>query len=114
MKNKPHLDEEALAELRDVMEGEFKLLIQTFISDSLERIASLKAALNAGDANAFCNMVHSLKGSSINIGAPRLGTICQAAEMAGKAQELNQASILLIAIETEFQIVSDRLRALLI
>ncbi len=114
MKNKPHLDEEALAELQDVMEGEFKLLIQTFIDDSLDRIASLRAALDANDADAFSNMVHSLKGSSINIGAPRLGKICQAAEIAGKAHELNQASTLLIAIETEFQIVSDRLRALLI
>jgi HPt (histidine-containing phosphotransfer) domain-containing protein len=113
MKDKPHLDEEALAELQEVMEGEFKLLIQTYIGDSLERIAGLKIALNAGDIDAFTKMAHSLKGSCINIGAPYLGELCQAAEIAGKSQEMKQASALLETITAEFQVVTERLKKLL-
>src|SRR5690554_1499436 len=38
MNDKPHLDEEALAELKDVMEEEFDVLIQTYLADSRSRI----------------------------------------------------------------------------
>mgnify|MGYP004274314837 CR=1 FL=1 len=34
MNDKPHLDVEALAELQDVMEDEFDVLIQTYLADS--------------------------------------------------------------------------------
>lgn len=113
MDKTPHLDEEALAELRDVMEDEFTLLIKTYVGDSLERISGLKTALKAGDEGAFTRMAHSLKGSCINIGAPYLGELCQAAEAAGKAQRLDLASALLKNIEFEFQVVSDQLKTLL-
>ena len=38
MNDKPHLDVEALAELQDVMEDEFDVLIQTYLADSRSRI----------------------------------------------------------------------------
>ena len=47
MGDKPHLDEEALAELQDVMEDEFEVLIQTYLADSQDRIHSLRQALEA-------------------------------------------------------------------
>jgi HPt (histidine-containing phosphotransfer) domain-containing protein len=112
MSDKPHLDEEALAELQDVMEGEFDVLIQTYIGDSSERIAGLKAAFNAGDTDGFTKMAHSLKGSSINIGAPRLGELCHRAEMAGRAQESDQIPALLDAIDAELETVAGQLRSL--
>jgi HPt (histidine-containing phosphotransfer) domain-containing protein len=113
MSDKLHLDQEALAELQDVMEGEFDVLVQTYINDSLERIGGLKAALDAGDAEELAKVAHSLKGSCINIGAPRLGDLCQRAEVAGKSQNLGQVPVLLKAIDAEFQIVSGQFRALL-
>lgn len=112
MNDKPHLDEEALAELQDVMEGEFDVLVQTYIGDSSERIARLKAALNADDIDGFTKMAHSLKGSSINIGAPHLGELCEKAEMAGKAHKPDQMPALLKAIDVEFKAVSGRLQSL--
>ena len=33
MNDKPHLDEEALTELQDVMEDEFDVLIETYLKD---------------------------------------------------------------------------------
>lgn len=114
MTDKPHLDEEALAELRDVMEDEFDVLIQTYIADSHERIRGLQEALRSGDADAFARTAHSFKGSCINIGAPRLGELCLKAEMAGKEGLLDDASGLLDDIDREFEQVIERLDGLMV
>lgn len=113
MVDTPHLDEEALAELQDVMEDEFDMLIQTYLNDSRERIESLKAALNEGRVDAFAKTAHSFKGSCINIGAPRLGELCREAEKAGRDERLSDVLPVLDAIEVEFQRVTDGLHTLM-
>ena len=114
MTDKPHLDEEALAELRDVMEDEFEVLIQTYLADSRDRIQALREALKAEDSDAFAKTAHSFKGSCINIGAPRLGAICLKAEMAGKESRLEDAPDLLDEIDREFEQVIGRLDGMLV
>ncbi|MEX0605950.1 MAG: Hpt domain-containing protein [Marinobacter sp.] len=109
MNDKPHLDEEALAELQDVMEDEFDVLIRTYIADSRDRIEALKSALQSSDADAFKKSAHSFKGSCINIGAPRLGALCYEAEKAGNEQQLDGAAVLLDTIATEFETISRML-----
>src|SRR5690554_168960 len=112
MNDKPHLDEEALAELKDVMEDEFDLLIQTYLNDSRSRIETLRQALADNEPDLFARAAHSFKGSSINIGAPRLGDICVEAEQVGKAGALEQGPAVLARIEAEFREVQARLRSL--
>lgn len=103
MNDKPHLDEEALAELRDVMEDEFAILIETYLNDSRDRIAALGLALEQGDADEFRATAHSFKGSCINIGAPRLGALCFQAEQSGRESRLDDGAACLKEIEAEFQ-----------
>ncbi|MBE0485311.1 Hpt domain-containing protein [Marinobacter sp.] len=109
MTDKPHLDEEALAELQDVMDDEFDVLIQTYLADSRTRLDSLWQTLNAGDADGFAKSAHSFKGSCVNIGAPCLGALCMEAEQLGKAGKLEAAPAVVKAIEAEFSEVSARL-----
>lgn len=108
-----HLDHEALSELKDVMEEEFDILISTFLEDSAERIVHLRQALTDRQVETFTKAAHSLKGSCINIGAPELGELCLAAEMAGRDGNLDQGAEQLEAIEKEFQQVSQDLRSYL-
>lgn len=114
MSKTPHLDEEALAELQDVMDDEFELLIYTFLSDSRERIAGLKRALSGQDADALAKMAHSFKGSCINIGAPQLGELCKVVETAGKEQRLADAPATVEAIESEFRNITGMLEGFLV
>lgn len=107
---KPHLDEEALAELRDVMEDEFPVLIETYINDSRERISALQEAIGSGDAEECCKTAHSFKGSSINIGAPRLGDICFSTEQAARASRMSDCANYLSEIEEEFRTVRELFR----
>jgi len=112
MVDTPHLDEEALAELRDVMEDEFPILIETYLMDSKERVDSLKEAMANEDSDAFAKTAHSFKGSSINIGAPRLGELCLKAEKVGQSEKLDEAPAILEDIDEEFQKVTNAFQAL--
>ncbi|HET8850341.1 MAG TPA: Hpt domain-containing protein [Marinobacter sp.] len=109
MNDRPHLDEDALAELRDVMEDEFELLIRTYVADSRSRMSALRDACDRQDPDLFAKAAHSFKGSCINIGAPRLGDICLQAEQLGKTGDLASAPGLLAQMEEEFSVVADRL-----
>lgn len=108
-----HLDHEALAELKDVMEDEFSILIETYLQDSAERVRQLQHAFALRDADAFGRMAHSFKGSCINIGAPRLGELCMEAERMGRQGSLDGAPALLEAIAAEFEIVREQLHHML-
>lgn len=109
MTDQPHLDEEALAELQDVMEDEFEMLLRTFIADSRSRIGTLRKALSQSDADELSKTAHSFKGSCINMGAERLGYFCLQVERAGKSGDLTAVPTLIESIESEFTEVSRRL-----
>ncbi|AZT84427.1 Hpt domain-containing protein [Marinobacter sp. NP-4(2019)] len=113
MNDKPHLDEEALAELKDVMEDEFEVLIHTYIGDSVDRLASIRDALEEGNADALVKAAHSFKGSSINIGAPRLGVLCLEVENAGREGRLAEAGSFVEEIDSEFRHVRSMLERIL-
>lgn len=114
MNDRPHLDEEALAELQDVMDDEFDVLIHTYLNDSAERIAALRSALAAGDADALGKTAHSFKGSCINIGAPRLGALCLEVEEAARTSGLAELDPVLTRIESEFEHVRRMLQGFLV
>lgn len=104
-----HLDYETLETLKQVMEGEFGLLVSTFKQDSTERIASLRNLIQQEDTDLVRRAAHSFKGSSSNIGAQRLSTLCAALEKKALAGSLQGALIDLQEIEQEFLAVQAQL-----
>ncbi|MCP5160353.1 MAG: Hpt domain-containing protein [Hahellaceae bacterium] len=109
--NVTHVDLNALAELKEVMEEEFTILLETYLNDSLDRIEQLKSAYAAGDADAFSRAAHSFKGSSNNLGVVLLAQYCQEAETQSKGGDLSQGQQLIEKIENEFEIVTQQLQA---
>jgi len=102
MSSQTHLDREVLQTLREVMEDQFPVLINTFIADSDERIRSLQKALATQDSEAVRRQSHSFKGSCHNIGAQCLGDLCQTMEDRGRAGELEGLERHLVDIQQEF------------
>jgi len=105
-----HIDLNALAELKEVMEDEFSILLETYLNDSLDRIEQLKVALAKGDADGFSRAAHSFKGSSNNLGVTLLAQYCQEAESASKAGDLSQGQAQIDKIENEFEVVAHILQ----
>ncbi|UZE94950.1 Hpt domain-containing protein [Alkalimarinus alittae] len=105
-----HIDFSALAELREVMEEEFDVLLETFLHDSAERVVQIKEAAKAQNAEALSRAAHSFKGSCTNVGVPILASLCMEAELKGKRGELDDIDVLVDKIEAEFTNISELLK----
>jgi histidine phosphotransfer protein HptB len=105
-----HLDFEALAELREVMEDEFEVLIETYLHDSAERVIQIQEAAKVMDAEALSRAAHSFKGSCTNVGVPVLAKLCMEAELKGKTGDLEGIDELVTSIEHAFLEVSQLMK----
>lgn len=104
-----HLDHSVLSALRDVMEDEFPVLLETFLTDSAERLRQIRQALAQADSQALRLAAHSFKGSCSNMGAPLLAGLCKQLEDIARREQLADAPSLVPLIEQEFQVVHDLL-----
>lgn len=104
-----NLDTGAIETLKEVMEDEFNLLLDTFFEDSVQRLADLKQHVSEQDAEALRRTAHSLKGSASNLGASGLADLCLKAEEMGLQGNLSDAGPLVDDIHSEYQAVSAQL-----
>lgn len=77
------IDPDVQVALRDLMQDDYPLLLQTFRTDALKRLAQLSASIENEDWEAFRQAAHSFKGSCGNMGAQALQQACEVAETAG-------------------------------
>ena len=106
-----HLDYDTLNTLKQVMEDDFALLIDTFVQDSTDRIRTLHDVIQGTEADLIRRAAHSFKGSSSNIGAPRLSALCSALEKKALANNFEGLGSDLDEIEREFAQVLVLLRS---
>ena len=100
-----HVDNGVLETLRDVMEDEYSLLLETFLADSEERLRLLVAAAQSADAQAMRLAAHSFKGSCSNMGALLLASLCKELEELARRELLDQVAPVLEQVQREFAIV---------
>lgn len=103
-----HLDYSVLSALQEVMEGEYPLLLDTFLSDSERRLSQLHHASNPIDLG---QTAHSFKGSSSNMGARRLAYLCELLEERVKEVSPSGIEELVSRIEGEYATVRRLYRA---
>jgi HPt (histidine-containing phosphotransfer) domain-containing protein len=110
----PALDITALARLERF--GGKKLLremIQLFQSAAPERIAAARAGVAAGDIAAAELALHSLKSSSAQLGAMRLGRLSEEGEVLTRAGTLDGVDELVSQLEDELVRVQEWLAGIL-
>ena len=106
-----HLDVDALEMLKDIMEDEFTLLVNTFLTDALERIEQINSAINNQSADDIRRAAHSFKGSSANIGAHTLQQYCLDLEKAGHENNLSEVAQMAEKISQEYTITAQLLKS---
>ncbi len=102
-----------------VIEGLFDLggdelleeLADLFLEDVPPRLEALREAIGSGDAPSVGQVAHALKGSSGNMGATRMASICAKLEAVGISEDLTKAPKLLDQLEAEFSRVRPALLA---
>ena len=98
----PATDRDALTRLERF--GGVKLLdemIALFLENARERLAAAAAGLDAGDAVATENAMHSLKSSSAQLGALHLSRLCEQAESIAHRGTLTEIAGLLAQCREE-------------
>jgi len=94
-----HFDE---SELMDRVDGDVEFLAETvemLVSDGPALLASIRAAIDAGDAGAVGRHAHALKGMISNFCAPATQEQALALEKMGKCGDLAGAPGSLTALE---------------
>ena len=102
-----HVDMDMLSELKEIMEEDFNILIETYIEDSSSRLTDINEAYNERDSEALRGAAHSFKGSSSNVGAVLLADLCRIAEDLGREGRVEEVEDLLTKIKDEFHSVKD-------
>lgn len=101
------IDESRLAGLRDLVspDGSSVLaqILDHFLSLSVDRMAALRLARQAGDVDRVREVAHELKGGSGNIGASRVAALCGELEVAARRLGAMPDTRLLDELELELE-----------
>jgi CheY-like chemotaxis protein len=107
------LDASALQSLRDLGGDEFlSEMVATFLADAQSLLASVRAALERGDAGELRRAAHTLKSNGQTFGAGSFSELCRELEERAKSGELDDAGELADRIEREFAEVAEALAPL--
>ena len=76
-------------------------LIDIFLVTSADAGGQVKSAIHQGDSEALGRFAHSLKSSTANVGAVRLSAFYQRLEVLGRANQIDEARVMLDQVMTE-------------
>jgi PAS domain S-box-containing protein len=97
----PVLDDEIVAGLRDLGADFLARLVPVFVLAAPDRLADVRAAVEAGDAPALADAAHALRGSAANLGGARVAAVCARIETAARAGDLDAAPADLAELDAE-------------
>ena len=113
MHDRSVLDVEVVSELQDIMGQDFQMLVESFQRDGEQRLAALDQAFAAGDAETLRSQAHSFKGSSSNLGAIHVASLCMELETLASSGDLANAPALIHSLKQHFQQACAALNATL-
>jgi signal transduction histidine kinase/CheY-like chemotaxis protein/HPt (histidine-containing phosphotransfer) domain-containing protein len=106
----PSLDMRELIELQGSQTGGepdiVSELASLFLRDTPRRLEDVLCALSAGDAEEVARLAHTVKGSSLNIGARRMASLCTRLEAQGRGRRFEEAGDTAAELRREFTRVS--------
>ena len=105
------VDDATLDEFRTVdtddSRNRLRVVLTLYLDKSTQLLTQLADAVETSDAATMCQIAHSLKSASANVGASRLSTLCEILEQNGQTQTNSEAVHALAVIQTEYAAVRD-------
>lgn len=106
----------AIARLREIAGDDSTFLKDVFgayQTDTAKRLVELRNAFASGDAKGLKRAAHTIKGSSLNVGAETLTAYCRQLEQIAESGNLDGTPDLIDRIEQESKRVGDELNTIL-
>ena len=95
------LDEAVLSSLREIMEDEFIEVLKLYMDESVSLMSDIHAGFSE-EPDELMRAVHTLKSSSLNVGAMRLGDIAANMEALVKSGDIEAAKMYLDELQDSF------------
>ncbi|MCH8349810.1 MAG: response regulator [Chloroflexi bacterium] len=105
----PAIDKEVFSNLWGILGAHAPELTRSFIDETSTLLSDMKQALDRGDWDGLLKAAHTLKGSSVTIGANRLAEICQQLQALDKSELPGPAGVKLTELEQGFVRVKQEL-----
>ena len=102
-----------IEELKELMEEDFPLLIETFLTDSDKRMLDLEAAISENNAIEIRELAHGFKGSSSNLGAEKLAEISFIIETMGREDDLSDIAQAYTQLNENYRLVKEYFSSLI-
>lgn len=100
----PAVDAAAIERLREIGDVAFlKDVFSAFESDTAKRLAAMREMLATGDVTGLKRAAHTIKGSSLNVGASNLTAFSLQLEQLAGSGKLEGAAGLITRMEEEFK-----------
>ena len=96
----PLIDQSIFDSLKELMEEEFPVLINSYVEDAPKLMADIQSSSKDADLEVLVRAAHTLKSSSNNLGATQLAMIAADIEREGQANKLSEASVLIPSLES--------------
>ncbi len=109
--NDAPVDQTAIQDLRDEGEDLLSELVEMFINEVPNQLATLEEALAKEDAGAVRLNAHTLKGTGGNFGASRMQALAGAIEEKGRSRSLDGAAATFAQLRAECVRVREALEA---
>ena len=107
------IDLTVFRELEETAGADFVVeLVDTFFQEAPGLVASLRAARDAGDTDAFRRAAHSLKSNSLTFGATALAAQARALELGGFSEDAGTDRAAIDALEGCFSEAMAALKGL--
>lgn len=93
MSNENLIDLTQINNLKSLFNDGFEPFLVSFYEDFEQKEKELIAAINNNQMDTIAKLAHSLKGSSLNLGALGLANLCQKIEAGSKVGDLSEVSV---------------------
>jgi CheY-like chemotaxis protein len=110
------IDQDAIKRLMDIGRqtdpGFLQQVLDMFSAQAPQIIQGIQSSFESGKNEALWQHAHKLKGTSLNIGARRLGELCRSIEKQGKSGEMENLGPLIQQLEPVYKATLQELRSL--
>ena len=107
------INHEQFEDMRDLLEEDFVDLIQVYLTDSRQRISTLRVAQQEQDNTNGFEIAHALKGASANLGATQVMTLSSQLQERCREQLISEQTDLIeniaVALQRAEQEINQRL-----
>lgn len=104
------LDLEVLDELVDIMGDDMAMLLNSYFTDSQNKLDELAKMNWQTEQDAIFRMAHALKGSSRNVGLVGFSDMCENIESHARANQLTQEDFDLTILNQLFEVACTELK----